>query len=150
MKKLITIFLMSAICFSILLASEKTYGDIVLKKENIIKVYDGDTFYVRIPKYPAIIGENIAIRIDGIDTPEIRSQLLAERQKAHMARNFVLNKLMCAKSIVLKNIKRDKYFRIDADVFVDGKNIADILVEEKLGYRYDGGTKEKFEDGIKW
>jgi len=36
----------------------------------------------------------------------------------------------------------DKYGRLLANVFFDKtKNIADILVSEKLAYRYDGGTK---------
>ena len=44
----------------------------------VINVYDGDTFRVNIDEFPPIIGENIAIRILGIDTPEISIKRLAE------------------------------------------------------------------------
>ena len=34
-----------------------------------------------------------------------------------------------------------KYFRIAADVIVDGENLADVLVEAGMAVRYDGGKK---------
>jgi endonuclease YncB( thermonuclease family) len=46
-------------------------------------------------------------------------------------------------SIELKNMQRGKYFRIVADVHVDDKNLADMLIENNLAVRYDGGTKIK-------
>jgi micrococcal nuclease len=48
-----------------------------------------------------------------------------------------------AKVIELKNMKRGKYFRIVADVYYDGKNLAEILIKNKLAVKYDGGTKTK-------
>lgn len=38
---------------------------------------------------------------------------------------------------------RGKYFRIVADVYLDGKNLGDILVKEDHAVAYDGGTKTK-------
>ena len=46
----------------------------------IISVYDGDTFRVDIDELSDIVGKNIAIRILGIDTPEIRGQCEKEKQ----------------------------------------------------------------------
>lgn len=37
----------------------------------IIKVIDGDTFIIYIPNIPDVFGKNIAVRIRGIDTPEL-------------------------------------------------------------------------------
>ena len=37
----------------------------------IIKVRDGDTFMIDIPNIPDVFGKNIAVRIRGIDTPEL-------------------------------------------------------------------------------
>ena len=34
-----------------------------------------------------------------------------------------------------------KYFRIAADVIVDGENLADVLVEAGMAVRYDGVKK---------
>lgn len=54
------------------LASAKDYGSMFV--DEVISVYDGDTFRVNIKGYPDVIGENIAIRVNGIDTPEIRGK----------------------------------------------------------------------------
>jgi endonuclease YncB( thermonuclease family) len=35
-------------------------------------------------------------------------------------------------------MERGKYFRIAADVIVDGENLADILIEAGIAVRYDG------------
>jgi endonuclease YncB( thermonuclease family) len=48
----------------------------------IISVYDGDTFRVDIDELSDIVDKNIAIRILGIDTPEIRGQCEKEKQLA--------------------------------------------------------------------
>ena len=39
------------------------------------------------------------------------------------------------------NIKRGKYFRIAADVIVDGESLADVLIEAGVAIKYDGGKK---------
>ena len=46
-----------------------------------------------------------------------------------------------AEQIILKNMERGKYFRIVADVIIDGENLADVLVEAGMAVRYDGGKK---------
>ena len=45
------------------------------------------------------------------------------------------------KTIELKNLKRGKYFRVVADVYVDGVSLADRLIKAGHGRPYDGGTK---------
>ena len=47
--------------------SNKTYGSAVVTE--VTSIYDGDTFRANLKGYPAIIGERIGIRINGIDTP---------------------------------------------------------------------------------
>jgi len=54
----------------------------------VIKVYDGDTFTVEACPWPGITA-NASVRVDGVDTPEIRGQCEAEKRKAHEAHNFV-------------------------------------------------------------
>jgi endonuclease YncB( thermonuclease family) len=41
-------------------------------------------------------------------------------------------------------MQRGKYFRIVADVFVDGSNLGQELIERGLAKPYDGGTKPKW------
>ena len=46
-----------------------------------------------------------------------------------------------AEQITLKNMERGKYFRIAADVIVDGESLADMLIEAGMAIRYDGEKK---------
>jgi len=46
-----------------------------IENENVVEVisvYDGDTFKVNLTGEREIFGENLSIRLRGIDTPEIR------------------------------------------------------------------------------
>jgi endonuclease YncB( thermonuclease family) len=38
-------------------------------------------------------------------------------------------------------MERGKYFRIAADVFVDGENLSEVLVGAGMAIRYSGGKK---------
>ena len=62
----------------------------------------------------------MSIRINGIDTPELRVKCNKDKQLARLAKQFAIEHLRAAKSILLNNIKRGKYFRLIADVYVDG------------------------------
>ena len=78
------------------------YGDLVVEK--YLSNYDGDTFRVDIPDVHPIIGQNIPIRLRGVDTPEIRGRCDEEKVLAIKARDFVRDLLANAESIVLQNI----------------------------------------------
>ena len=47
------------------------------------------------------------------------------------------------KRIDLENIERGKYFRIIADIKIDGKSLTRYLLKNGLAYSYDGGKKKK-------
>ena len=115
------------------------YGTVLVSK--VISVYDGDTFRVNIDSLPPIVGKNIPIRVNGVDTPEIRGKCLYEKNLALKARDFVRNKLANAKEIKLTNIQRGKYFRVVANVLVDGVSLEQELLDNKLAYEYSGGKK---------
>ena len=66
-RKLLFLFLF----FSFSVYSQDTNSVTVSR---IIGVYDGDTFRVDIDELSDIVGKNIAIRILGIDTPEIKGK----------------------------------------------------------------------------
>jgi len=121
--------------------SAPNYGSVIIS--GITSVYDGDTFRANIPNYPPLIGENIGIRINGIDTPEIQGQCAKEVSLAKDAQRFAEKTLRSAKVVELRNLQRGKYFRIVADVYADGVNVADELVKESLAVVYDGGKKFK-------
>jgi len=117
----------------------KTFGD--YQGAFYVRNYDGDTVTFNLPGLHPIIGEKINIRVNGIDTPEIRGKCDKETYDAQQARDMVADILKDAERIDLKNMERGKYFRIAADVIVDGENLGDILVESGMAIRYDGGKK---------
>ena len=99
-----------------------TYGPATVLR--VTKIIDGDTFKCNLKGWPPIVGRDISIRIAGIDAPEMRSKDPAVKEEAIRCREDLVLLLYCAKKIVLHNIKRGKYFRLIADVFVDGKSLA--------------------------
>ena len=119
----------------------QNYGSVVISE--VTSVYDGDTFRVNIPGFPELFGRNIGIRINGIDTPEIKGKCEQEKQLALEAKQFTMEMLSKAKVVELRNLQRGKYFRIVADIYADGVNVGDALVNESLAVVYDGGKKVK-------
>ena len=142
MKKLLLYLTLFLGVLSVQAAPE--YGTAIVSK--VISVYDGDTFRVDIDSLPPIVGNNIPIRLNGVDTPEIRGKCKYEKDLALEARDFVRNKLANAKEIKLTKLQRGKYFRVVADVYVDGVSLEQELLENKLAYKYTGGKKSSWCD----
>ena len=95
-----------------------------------------------------LFGHNVPIRVEGIDTPEIRGKCQKEKDLAYEARDLVWGLLNNAQTITLTiddNPKevRGKYFRIVGRLKADGVDISDLLVQKNLAVLYDGGTKTK-------
>ena len=106
-----------------------------------VRNYDGDTITVNIPDIHELFGKEISVRLLGIDTAEIRTSDECEKDMAEKAKLFVEKELAKARTIHLYEIERDKYFRIGADVILDGNSLSQKLLNENLAYPYDGGTK---------
>jgi endonuclease YncB( thermonuclease family) len=136
------IVLLVLLVFTINIQAAPQYGTVIVSK--VISVYDGDTFRVNIDSLPPIVGKSIAIRVNGIDTPEIRGKCQYEKDLALEARDFVRAKLANAKEIKLTNLQRGKYFRVVANVVVDGVSLERELLDNKLAYEYDGGKKSSW------
>lgn len=106
----------------------------------VVSVYDGDTFKVDIEGWPAIIGDDISVRIMGIDTPEIRGTSGFEKEMA-LAAKQQLKDLLSKNTIYLYDLQRDKYFRILAGVKAGNIDVAERLIDIGLAKRYFGETK---------
>lgn len=119
------------------------YGKTIISKVN--RVYDGDTINVDIKDWPPIIGKSMPVRINKIDTPEMVTKNKELKVLAVKARDYVKQKINDGKIIELRNIKRDKYFRLDADLYVDDVDIAQELLLQGLAKPYDGGKKSPWE-----
>ncbi|WP_352284175.1 thermonuclease family protein [Pseudoalteromonas sp. Q18-MNA-CIBAN-0097] len=123
------------------LSLAKTYDELIVSE--IVSIYDGDTFRVTLDgDMPRIFGENISVRVANIDTPEIRTKCVQEKKLARKAKQFTVQKIRESKVIVLKNVQRGKYFRIVADVYLDGVSLSNQLLDNKLAVTYSGGSKK--------
>ena len=118
----------------------------------VIKVYDADTITIasKLP-YDASPMYRLSVRLNGIDTPEIKGKGVSDEEKesAKVARDFVSN-LVFNKFVRLENIQSEKYGRILADVFVGDIHINELLIKERYAVKYDGGTKKKPESWEKY
>ena len=139
MSRLLALLLISAMPLAAL--AEKTFGSVTIAE--VTSIYDGDTFRANIPDYPPIIGQHMGIRINGVDTPEMRGKCEQENVLARKAKQYTVTMLRSAKTIELRNMQRGKYFRIVAEVYADGQSVGDGLVREGLAVVYDGGKKVK-------
>jgi len=70
----------------------------------------------------------------------------AEKQKAKEAQVYLENVLKNSEKIRLLNVSRDDmYFRIVADVYVDGFWLSQIMIESGHALPYDGKTKPNWD-----
>jgi endonuclease YncB( thermonuclease family) len=139
------------------LSGIKTYA-------RLVDVYDGDT----ITCVFNIFGDNyykFNLRLNGIDTAELKNKDLIDKDKALEARHKILS-VCCKKYNLKKDCSRhdiqnylkdniitvwiecldfDKYGRILVDIYKEKNDIclSEILLNCNLAYKYNGGTKEK-------
>jgi len=121
---------------------DTSYGSVIVSE--ITSIYDADTFRVNIKGWPGAVGQRMSVRVNGIDAPEIRGKCEEEKKLARLAKQFTVQLLRSGKVIELRNIKRGKYFRLLADVYVDNVNLSDALIKTNYARLYDGGTKSNW------
>jgi len=136
MKYLVVLFMFTA---SSGVAANKRFDDVVVSE--VTSIYDADTFRVNIDSWPDIIGSRMSVRVLGVDAPEIRGKCDSEKKAARLAKKFTVGFLRDGAKIELRNIQRGKYFRILAEVYVDGINLAEGLIKAKHARPYEGGKR---------
>ncbi len=109
-----------------------------LSPDQIVEVYDGDTFKIDLPSQHPLFGDDISVRVLGIDTPELKGSSDEVKALAYKAKNRTQELLSDSKTIELKNPQRDKYFRVLAEVWIDGESLGEKLKSEELAKEYDG------------
>ena len=111
------------------------------EKAKVIKAYDGDTITIA-----AWYGDELSkftVRINGIDTAEIKGGTPETKALAKQAKVFVSD-LILNKIVDIQVLKKDKYGRLLANVSIEGQDIAKSLLDNKLAKEYSGGKKEAF------
>lgn len=106
----------------------------------VLSVYDGDTVKVEAAMWPGLTWTG-SVRIQGVDTPELRGKCAGEKRKARAARDFVKGRV--GKRVMLLNVKKGKYAgRVVARVrLADGTDLTELLIRSRHGRPYDGGRR---------
>ena len=108
--------------------------------ETVTKVIDGDTFAIAADWSPYDL--HWTVRILGIDTPEKGRLAKCERERILSLKATEMVRTLLSKDnrVRLSHVRHDKYGgRINAEVhLMDGRSIADVLLEAKLAKRYNG------------
>jgi endonuclease YncB( thermonuclease family) len=81
------------------------------------------------------------VRLEGIDTPELRGKTPEERAHAQAAKKY-LTELALNKIVRLTIKSKDKYGRLIGSFELDGKNIAERMIAGGFARKYDGGTRD--------
>jgi endonuclease YncB( thermonuclease family) len=110
----------------------------ILTPDQVVDVYDGDTFKIDLPNMHPLFGDNLSIRLFGVDTPEMRGTTNEVKALAMQAQQLTQKALKGASKIELRNPQRGKYFRIISEVWIDGESLADMLKAKGLAKDYDG------------
>lgn len=103
---------------------------------------DGDTCVFTIAGWPPVVGQRIPVRLLGIDAPERRGRCAEETRLAQRAAEFLTALLSHAREIELREVGRDKYFRLLARIHADGVDVGQALLEAGLAREYKGGRRE--------
>tara|TARA_R100000951_G_C2588395_1_gene164209 strand:- start:32 stop:739 length:708 start_codon:yes stop_codon:yes gene_type:complete len=110
----------------------------ILSPEQVVSVYDGDTFKIDLPSMHPLFGDDLSIRLFGVDTPEMRGTTDEVKALAMQAQQVTEKALKGASKIELRNPQRGKYFRIISEVWIDGESLAEMLKKKGLAKDYDG------------
>lgn len=106
---------------------------------SVLSVYDGDTLTVDLADCGVMIAcHYLPIRLKGYDAPELRDKRPEMRQLAIQARERMRELTSSAHKVELKNVGRDKYYRLDADIYSDGRNVGPLMEQEGLVRPYNG------------
>ena len=129
----------------------------MLSNISLVSCYDGDTCHFslpriieHVPELAPLFGERVAVRIYGVDCPEIGAGARCAKEKVlgEKARDATLKMLLSGDSIRVEDARPDKYFRVLGRLIVEpGRlDVGKELVRRNLGVTYHGGTRT----GVQW
>ena len=110
----------------------------------LVKVIDGDTVKFEVGFLPKELGNNIAVRVLGIDTPEKapRAKCEKEAELGKKATEFTKKVVTEAKVIDVQLKSWDKYGgRVLGNITLDGKDLTKLLIDAGLARAYFGEKK---------
>lgn len=115
-------------------------------KAEVISVYDGDTVTLMIDQGMKHFAR-VKVRLVGINTPEIRTTDLEEKERGYAAKSF-LKDLIEGKTVIVHTVKKGKFGRwlgvlwlYEEDMTELGQSLNDLMIQEGHAVAYDGGKR---------
>ncbi len=129
----------------------------------VLDIYDGDTITITVK----VDGEysRMNCRLNGIDTPELKSSDIEEKAAAKISRKHLVllllgrkieneisredMKKICGEAngiVKIKCLEFDKYGRLLVEIWVNGICINQKMIEDGFAGPYDGGTKSHWKE----
>ena len=115
-------------------------------KAKVISVYDGDTITLMIDQGMKHFAR-VKVRMIGINTPEIRTKDLDEKQRGYQAKEYLQRRIE-GKDIIVHTVKKGKFGRWlgviwDYDENLDelGESLNDEMIRMGHAFAYDGGKR---------
>lgn len=132
----------------------------------VLDVYDGDTITITVKVDDQYYRMNC--RLNGLDTPELKSHDEMEKIAGKMARKHLINMItkgnisleitrdeirkICADSnsiLLIKCFDFDKYGRLLVEIHDSTGCLNDKMIDDGFAGRYDGGTKGEWRNYFK-
>ena len=108
----------------------------------VISVYDGDSIKVIFPLNGVLY--RWSCRLNGVDTPEIRTRNLKEKEMGYKVRDLLRDKIL-NKVVTLNCGELDKYGSLLVDINYESENINHWLITNGYAYEYNGGRKKNWD-----
>lgn len=113
-----------------------------LESVEVVRVYDGDTIIVNVQGVPPVFGRHLRIRLRDLDAPELKGACPNEIAKAVMARSALMTVVRQGTTFALRRVQRDTYFRLDATLEIDGRDINAWMLEQGYARPYHGEKRQ--------
>lgn len=144
--RLIVLFVVLCLCAC---AGKQVWFEI--DSNQILYIYDGDTFTIRCQSNLRCDGDKIKVRVWGVDTPELKGKCEREIELARESKRVAVDLLRSADSITIMYDSKhayDKYGRLLGHVFINDVNLANILIDSGNGREYYGGHRSGWCENI--
>ena len=104
--------------------------------KSVDRVVDGDTVDITVDLGFSIF-HKVRVRLEGIDTPEVRTKDLREKAAGIAAADFLEQILEGVGQLTIKTSKQGKYGRYLGTIYKDGKNLNEVMIVEGYAERYE-------------
>ncbi len=107
-----------------------------------VRVHDGDTIKVDFAGVPELFGKDMLVRLSGVDTAELHDPNPVVKAYALKTQAYLNKRVANAKKLELVRPFKDKYFRVNATLLIDGTNIEKEMEDKGYSKPYNGGLKD--------